>query len=68
MDNARQLNLEISGKKIKKAVMHYIAADPAEEIGLITPHCFDPREMPIEGSAVILPPAAVAAIEIETES
>ena len=67
MSTPRPLTLDIPGKRIKKAVMHYIAADPAEEIGLINPHCFDPKEMPVEGSTLILPPAAVAAIEIETE-
>ena len=53
--------------QIKATRLHYIAADPAEEIGLINPDCFDPKELPLEGDTVILPPAAVAAIVLETE-
>ena len=58
--------LAVEGKPIKKATMYYIDADPAEEIGLINPHCFDPKTLILEGDTVTLPAAAVAAIEIET--
>jgi hypothetical protein len=65
MTTPRTLELEIPGKTVKKAYLHYIAADPAQEVGLCDPHCFDPRTVEIEGDTVILPPASVAAIVLE---
>ena len=67
MHTSQTLKLAVEGKKIKSAVMHYIDADPTEEVGLINPHCFDPKEMRLDGETVTIPAAAVAAIEITTE-
>jgi len=65
MHVAQTIKLAVDGKQIKKATMYYIDADPEEEIGLINPHCFDPKTLVIEGDTVTIPAAAVAAIEIE---
>ena len=65
MHQAQTLRLAVDGKSIKKATMYYIDADPAEEIGLTNPHCFDPKTISLEGDMVTLPAASVAAIEIE---
>ena len=66
MHEAQTIKLAVEGKPIKKATIYYIDADPEEEIGLINPHCFDPKTLILEGDTVTLPAAAVAAIEIET--
>lgn len=67
MHTAQTLKLAVEGKTIQSAVMHYIDADPAEEIGLINPHCFDPKQKQLDGDTVIIPAAAVATIEITAE-
>ena len=66
MHEAQTIKLAVEGKPIKKATIYYIDADPEEEIGLINPHCFDPKTLILEGDTVTLPAAAVAAIEIAT--
>ena len=65
MTTPRELKPEIPGGKIQRMRMEYIAADPAREIGLVEPHCFDPQILETEGDTVTLPPAAVAAIRVE---
>ena len=62
----REIRLEVEGRKIKKAVMYCIDANPMTEISSQNPHVFDPKTVMIEGDTVILPPAAAAAVEIET--
>ena len=67
MTTAQSLKLEIPGKRIRSVELHMIAADPAQEVGLTEPDCFDPVTVAVEGDTVVLPPAAVAAIVIQCE-
>ena len=64
MSSAQTLDLDLGGASIADATMYYIAAKPETEITLVNTNCFAVQEKKIEGSSVILPPAAVAAIEI----
>ena len=64
MNSAQELKLDV-GCPIKSAKMEYIADKPETEVTMVTPNVFDSKEMVIEGDSVILPAAAVAAIEIE---
>ena len=64
MNSAQTLDLDLGGASTTDATMYYIAAKPETEITLVNTNCFAVQEKKIEGSSVILPPAAVAAIEI----
>ncbi|MBQ8357727.1 MAG: hypothetical protein IJX39_07975 [Clostridia bacterium] len=64
MKEAQQLLLELEGGQIESARMYYIAAKPETEITPVNTDCFAVREATVEGGTVLLPPAAVAAIEI----
>lgn len=65
MKQAQQIKLQIDGKQIVKARMYYIAENPATEITPVNMDVFDEKMQEIQGDSVILPPAAVAAIEVE---
>lgn len=67
MNTPQTLYLNVGGKKIISAEMFYIAAKADTEITYETPDCFAVRKTNIEGNSVILPPAAVAAIEMVIE-
>ncbi len=65
MNSAQTLKIDLGGIKIKQARMYYIAAKADTEITVDTPDCFAVKETVFDNDSVILPPAAVAAIEIE---
>jgi len=51
----------------KAAIMHLIAADPQTEITWDNTDAFDVKTQKIDPADFVLPPAAVAAIEIEVQ-
>lgn len=61
------LKLDPEGRKIKCADMYYIDAKPETEVSLVNSDCMEIRQARIEGDTVVLPAAAVAAIEICVE-
>ena len=61
MRKAQRLSLNIG----KTATMHFIAADPRTEITWENTDAFDVKTQKIDPTDFTLPPAAVAAIEIE---
>jgi len=65
MHRDQPLQIEVAGETVKSVTMHYIAEDPATEITPLNPDVFLPRSETVEGTQLILPKAAVAAIEIE---
>ena len=65
MHSAQQISLELGDRKIVSAKMYYIAEKPDLEITAYNPDCFTRREAEINGNTLSLPPAAVAAVEIE---
>ena len=66
MNNNVEVSLDLGREKIKKVRMHYIAKDPMTHITYLNPTVFNPQSVEVEGN-IILPAAAVAAIEIELE-
>lgn len=64
MTGTETLKLDLGGTEIKSAVMHYIAADPEVEITPVNIGCFEEKCATVENGMVILPKAAVAAVEI----
>jgi len=60
MTKTQKLSLNVG----KKAVMHWIAADPWEEITPVNTEAFKVQNQIIDPRDFELPPAAVAAIEI----
>ena len=67
MNASQELILDIEDCKIASARMDYIAESPDVEITPSNPDCFRRRTCEILGNTVSLPPAAVAAVEIELE-
>lgn len=67
MNGTESISLDLGDKKVKKATMHYIAEKSTTEITPINADVFDVKTKDIEGLEIKLPPAAVAAIEIEVE-
>lgn len=67
MNTPHTLKLDLDGRAIAAARMFVIAAKPDTEITPDDRDCFAVRESEIVGDTVILPPAAVAAIEIDME-
>ena len=67
MNYSQTLKLDVDDKKIASAKMFYIATKAETEITMDNPTCFAVQTATIEGDSVILPPAAVAAIEITVE-
>ncbi|MBQ7293573.1 MAG: hypothetical protein IJW79_07530 [Clostridia bacterium] len=67
MNASQTLKLDICDKNITSAEMYCIAAKADTEITMDNANCFDVQKSSIEGNTVILPPAAVAAIEITLE-
>jgi len=63
MRNAQRLSLNIG----KKASMHLIAADPKTEITWENTDAFEVKTLRIDPADFVLPPAAVAAIEVEVQ-
>ena len=64
MNSAQNITLNVGHNVIESAKMYYIAAKADTEITQDRTDCFPVREKAIEGNTVILPAAAVAAIEI----
>jgi alpha-L-arabinofuranosidase len=64
MNSAQNITLNVGHNIIESAKMYYIAAKADTEITQDRTDCFPVREKAIEGNTVILPAAAVAAIEI----
>ena len=67
MNSSQTLKLDLGEKKIRSADMYYIDAKPEAEVSLVNPNCMEIRQTRIEGDTVVLPAAAVAAIEICVE-
>lgn len=65
MNAPQELKLELGSQKIASARLFAIAAKADTEITQDARDCFAVRESEIEGDTLILPPAAVAAVEIE---
>jgi len=63
MKNAQRLSLNFG----KTASMHLIAADPKTEITWENTDAFEVKTLRIDPSDFVLPPAAVAAIEVEVQ-
>lgn len=66
MNEDVELNVDLGKEKIKKVTMHYVAKDPMTHITYLNPNVFNPKTVEVEGN-IVLPAAAVAAIEIELE-
>jgi hypothetical protein len=66
MTSEVELDLDLGKEKIKKVTMHYVAKDPMTHITYLNPNVFNPKTVEVEGN-IVLPAAAVAAIEIELE-
>ncbi|MBQ8508358.1 MAG: alpha-L-arabinofuranosidase [Clostridia bacterium] len=64
---AKSLELTAGGAPVKWFTAYEIAAEPFVEITELTPDLFKPTEYTEKGSTYLLPPAAVAAIEIPLE-
>ena len=65
MKRAQELVLELGGRRIESAEMHYIATDPATEITPVNTDIFTVKRVVVEGDRITLPPAAVAAVRIQ---
>lgn len=63
--NAQKLSFEIGGRSAVPCRILEIAADPAEEVCILTPDLFAPQEIPVTGTAYTLPAAAVAVVEFD---
>jgi alpha-N-arabinofuranosidase len=59
------LNIDISGRPAANITAYEIASDPSTEITPLNTKVFNPAEIMIEGNTYTLPPAGVAALEIE---
>ena len=64
MNYPQTLKLDLGEKTVESARMFYIAAKADTEITVDNSDCFNVKEAEVENQTVILPPAAVAAIEI----
>jgi len=64
MTSAQELTLDLGGAEVERAEMEWIAADPMAEITPVNADVFQSRTAVLEGTAVTLPAAAVAAIEV----
>ena len=62
---AAELPIAVTGKQIKSATAWEITADPWKEISQLDPECFLPQKRTIDPMHYTLPPAGVAAIELE---
>lgn len=67
MHSTESISLDLGGKTAKKATMHYIVENITTEITPINPNVFDAKTENVNITEIKLPPAAVAAIEIEVE-
>ncbi|MBE6689542.1 MAG: hypothetical protein E7588_09785 [Ruminococcaceae bacterium] len=65
MTSTAEIKLDLGSQSIKNAVMYSITADPATEITPANLGCFKETVTQISGDTIILPKAAVAAVEIE---
>lgn len=65
MHAAQVIHLDTGDRRIAKATMHFISADPTTEITMLNPEVFAPQVQEIEGTVLTLPAAAVAAVEIQ---
>ena len=64
MDSTQELILDLGGKAVSSAKMYYIAERPEIEITPVNMDVFAVKEIPVSGNRILLPPAAVAAIEL----
>lgn len=67
MHASQELLLDLGEQKIRSAMMYYIAERPESEITPDNPDVFAVKCTPVEHGRVVLPAAAVAAIEIVFE-
>ena len=67
MNASQTLSLDFGGHEVRAARMYVISAKPDVEITYENPNCFDPKDMAVDARAILLPAAAVAAIEVELE-
>ena len=65
MNSAQTLKFDLGTAQIASARAYVIAAKAETEITVDNPDCFAVKETAISGDSYILPPAAVAAIEID---
>jgi len=65
MNASQTLSLDFGGHEVRAARMYVISAKPDVEITYENPNCFDPKDMAVDARAILLPAAAVAAIEVE---
>ncbi|MHB1153898.1 MAG: hypothetical protein ACYCWE_04215 [Eubacteriales bacterium] len=65
---SKTLNMIISGRPPKHMTAYEIASDPTAEITSLNTKVFNPVKISIEGNSYKLPPAAVAALEIDVQT
>ena len=61
---AKTLDLSLDAGTIAEVKMYGVAEDITTEITPCNPNVFDVKEMPVDGTTITLPKAAVAAVEI----
>ncbi len=64
---ARNIDINIEGKEIKKITSYEVACDSTMEITNLNPDVFDPIKKEVEGSSYTMGAAAVCALEIDFE-
>ena len=64
-DRSLALPLRVAGRAVASATAWEISADPWLETVGLNPHCFEPRKRRIDLASYRLPPAGVAAVELE---
>ena len=68
MNSDQKLCIDLGDQKIQVMRMYYIAAKADTEITPYNTDCFAEKKLVIQGNTLRLPPAAVAAIEIDLKS
>ena len=66
-DQSLSLPLRVAGRTIQKATAWEIAASPWAEVNMLDREIFQPRRRMIEPASYSIPPAGVAALELELE-
>ena len=64
---SQHLSLDLGGKTATGATMYYIAEASYVEVTPSNPDVFKPKSMTVDARDIVLPPAAVAAIEVSFE-
>ena len=64
MSTSKEIRLDMGATRISKVKMHCISASPETEITPDNPDVFDAVTTVVPASRIVLPPAAVAALEI----